>query len=93
MNTKEIQRIAKERDSRAFIENPDIWGCWPVCPVKRYRNKPDDPELGVILAVEGMENVVLLTNMFLLTKNVAYDGPQIKYDSLDDLLAAGWEVD
>ena len=101
LKKQERDRIMQERDDRAFLENPELWSAWPVCPLKRYRpgQTTGFPDSGILFAVEGFMATVFECNVFLIAGSSLQemvDDPSIKrtvYESLDDLLGAGWRVD
>lgn len=80
--------------NREMILNVGKWLMYPFLPLARLDNSQyGGKELGVI--VKDDLNVVVLTNIFLLPKTM-YEFNRLEsivYDSIDDLLAAGWAVD
>lgn len=81
-----------------FLSSPALWPAWPFLPVVR-RTKGHD-ELGVVFdsrsaGLTGYSSKVYLTNMFLLPARweefLAL--PHETFDSADELVLAGWQVD
>lgn len=79
-----------EAATRRLIADPDSWPNWPLLPVKnkQLRDTTGFPRIGVLLA--GNTGLVVEGNMF---EGIEKDAPSWKYDSVDAMLAAGWEVD
>ena len=86
-------------DDLEMLQTPDLWPNWPALPMRRY--KPDQtvgfPEVGVVLDMEGLQNMVVKINLFYLNAlNGAErirDAEKYRYESLEALLADGWIVD
>ena len=76
---------------------PRCWPKWPVLPVKNYREPgdiPGFPKQGVLIDTPNrLLTIVYMVNMYMLNAQPIEQVPQVKFDSVDDLLAAGWEVD
>jgi len=73
-----------------MLLHPERWPYDPILPVKR--GDGDDPELGLVFALEGVAvPTVYLCNLFFLKQ--ANTAPKFEYPDLPSLLAAGWEVD
>lgn len=81
-----------EKD-RKMMSNPKTWPNWPLLPVKR--ETANGYEVGVIAAIKGQLTWVYLCNFWgLVAKSESMkDARILKYNSLDELLAAGWIVD
>lgn len=75
-----------ERDIH-FLLHPEEWPSWPMCPVKRRDASQRESQVGVVWA-DG-QAVVILTNMFSFDA----DAPKLTYESMQELVAAGWRVD
>lgn len=104
---QEAERIKRERDDRAMLLNPLIWPNWPLLPLKRNRKDSESGwpiECGLVIAVAEQERWrIYKTNMFSIsslpgstlaekiTENSKID--RYVYESVDALLADGWEVD
>jgi hypothetical protein len=82
-------------DDREMIESPDKWGS-PLLALKRFydwvgndcRDKFGLPQFGVLIGHEGP--TVYLTNLFMPELDSC---DKLEYNSVDELLAAGWTVD
>ena len=83
--------VQTERESIDFLKRPHVWPCWPVCPVKRYVEQGKFPDTGVILA-DGTW-IVYRICLFLLTKGELESCEKHEYESVEALVADGWEVD
>lgn len=85
---------ARQFDDAKFLNNPNEWPCWPVCPVKRYEPTDDGlPNCGIVI---GGRPIVYETNMFMLPEMTPENLEQMKkhkYDSMEELVADGWLVD
>lgn len=80
--------------NKDMILHMERWKAYPFLPLTRLDNSQyGGKELGVI--VKDDLNIVVLANIFLLPKTM-YEFNRIEsivYDSVDELLAAGWVVD
>ncbi|MCE9564283.1 MAG: hypothetical protein K8U57_19745 [Planctomycetes bacterium] len=81
-----------------FLGTPPLWSAWPFLPVVR-RNKGHE-ELGVVFdsksaGLTGYSAAVFLTNLFLLPRTLPefLALPREVFDSIEELMAAGWQVD
>lgn len=82
-----------EQRSLEFLRTPDEWPNWPLCPVKKrmVTNVANDVGL-VIEGPSGTEPVVFLCNLWRVKED--FDtATQLKYESLEALVADGWMVD
>lgn len=80
------------------MNNPDDWGQWPFCSMKRHIDH--DLECGVV--VEG-HSIVYIANLFRLDKipgetigDKLIDNDNVKryvYESWKEMLEDGWVVD
>ncbi len=77
-------------DDAEMIDSPHLWPMWPVLPVKNYKlaGPGEFPETGII---ESGNPTVVLVGLLGLTKWET--APQMKYNSIAELLQAGWIVD
>ena len=80
-----------------FIKHPDYWPAWPFLPIRR-RKIGDcglENECALLIATSQPWHSVYLCNLFALPDNIAelngMRGPS--YDSVEALLADGWQVD
>ncbi len=88
------------RDHKAKILDPDSWTRWPILPMKR---KIKGLECGVMFHSEAHEYaiagkgkfIVYIANLFMLPKDAEGWAQLVKheYDTIEALLADGWEVD
>jgi len=85
------QEILDDRDSVEMMRRPNIWPQWPILPL----NKGRLPALqeGLYLDAEGYENTVVLCNLFLFDGGKMESYEKVKYDSIEAVVADGWEVD
>jgi len=82
-----------ERDL-TFVQTPRNWPRWPIC---RLVNRMQSvPRIGVLIerGVMGPEPIVYLVNMNDLMGEVDLNKlDKMEFDSFEDLLEDGWEVD
>lgn len=87
-----------------FLSNARQWPRWPVCPVKNKRDAikreagvqdSSFPALGVVLAPSDVRPpfVVYLLNMGEVSAKAVSTCKRFEYESFDEMVAAGWEVD
>jgi hypothetical protein len=80
-----------------FIRNPDLWPVWPRLPVKRYAPGSHHAEMGVVLDESGGLDGPLPEPVRVYLGNLYDDAIQhreyLRYETVDDMLGAGWEVD
>ena len=85
--------------SLLFIAHPGLWPLWPVLPVVRRTRGRE--ELGVMFDFRGTTGrtgfgaTVLLANLFELPlcERALLALPREVYDSADEVVGDGWEVD
>lgn len=80
---KTYEEIAKNKDHKAMIENPDLWPNM-ILPVKRVAH--GNLQLGFINPINNL--VVYLGNIYFCSTNKF-----IEYLSIDEMLKDGWIVD
>jgi len=84
----------RQSDDVKFLNRPNVWPCWPLCPVKRYEPANDGfPVCGIV--IEKVP-IVYETNMFALSGMTSVEIEALKkhkYDSMEELVADGWLVD
>lgn len=89
-------------DDREMMMNPDLWHRWPVLPVKRRSSRPGSmPDTGLMTTWKEKRWSVVEVNMWAITspktvEEIYNECPPEKrhdYASVDEVLAAGWEVD
>lgn len=78
-------------ETREMIEHPARWPWFPLLPVKKYINGQSAPVVGVI--IEKHPNRVYRVGLFDLRTELLATTDFDDFASLEDLLAAGWEVD
>jgi hypothetical protein len=89
--------MPNERD-RAMFENPDKWPLNPLLPIKRYkgRKQGEFPDLAILLKHNEFYLVVhAMLHGFspeVLHEALSSGNCEI-YDSVDELMTAGWLVD
>lgn len=81
---------------RHAVENPIGWP-FEYLPVKREQ-KTGWPEIGLMIKHKVAKYTVFLVSMYDLHKygnahHLIYGCPQYKYENMDELEAARWEVD
>lgn len=84
---------------RLVMATSSTWPVWPFLPVIRRTNGLD--ELGVLFDAlhacgqTGFSATVFLTNLFTLppTRDQFLALPREVFDTVDEVLAAGWRVD
>lgn len=90
----EHHKIMTGRDHRGMILHPELWSNWPYLPLKRGHIF-NDGDCGVIIDERDNGYVVYITNLFSMPNN-AEGWKKLRscsYANVDELLAAGWEVD
>lgn len=88
--------VKRYKDDKEMILRPALWPCWPMLPIKRESRDPKTnwPEVAILIDAEGVKTTVVLSNMYALSEERAFEkAEKIVYNSVDDLLADGWEVD
>lgn len=84
-------------DHKAMISDPDRWPCWPFLPVKKRGNPPSisGKTLGLLCYTEEFveRKKVVVYHVYLFDVIDLTACPTTEYASIDDLVAAGWEVD
>ena len=84
------------QEDKLFLEDPDNWPNWPVCPVKRYWPGYTWPEYGCVDAgsVKGRPIVMMLSLYDLpVSQELLNKTERHRYSSVDEMLEAGWVVD
>lgn len=86
-----------------MIKSLDYWPSWPFLPVKRRDRMMENKNLGCLIATEEHHQaikgnkpfVIYHVYMFKPPKTQAEwdSSPKTEYQSLELLLADGWEVD
>jgi hypothetical protein len=100
---KSEEQIRAEKDNIAFLSNCGMWPTWPACPVKNHRLSQESmPICGLVfdnnpLSVGGRVKctpTVFILNMFRGWTKEEYDNcKKFKYDTIEEMVAAGWQVD
>lgn len=106
MARTEEQRIKDERDDVAFLNRPGMWPSWPMCPVKSHVEKHKDSPTDFIAAglvfdftdlternPKPTPEVVMLNMFGGWTSEQFKAAKRWKYNSIEELVADGWEVD
>lgn len=78
-----------------YINNPKQWVSWPFCPMLRRGEKdPIDREHGVIYLGHSL-SVIKKVNLFMLpeTEREFLEADGWVYNSVEEMVADGWEVD
>ncbi len=70
-----------------FLADPDTWPKWPALPLKR--RTPKGPDLAVVMA--GNRTKLYLTNLYMLGQADKLEF--LQYDSVEDVVKAGWIID
>jgi len=81
-----------KKRSILFLQSPDEWPCWPVCPVKKYvEGSTAWPVLGYVIS--GTFDVVE-GNIYLFGAGKVDNKTQVhSYESAEDVVDDGWVVD
>ena len=76
-----------------MMQESAAWPAFPLLPLKRYQNKPSDPELGILW--QGCGPTVYRCSMFYLPKTPEESAAllTIKYESFEALVNDGWVID
>lgn len=79
------------------------WPHWPVCCLKRPKKSVGMPEAGSVfyMTIERNKPTVYLTSIWAITKHMTQEAQfghldavgNIEYDSIEAMLADGWQVD
>lgn len=82
----------REEDKRDILR-PHTWPCFPLLPMKRRGSNGQGPELGCLFGHQpNSEGFVLYkSNMYDLDPNKVNE--KEVFETLDQLLDAGWMVD
>lgn len=102
MSQEEILKERREEDLK-FLKDPDLWVMWPIMPMKRYQES-GLPEIASLVDLESYRTTLLFDEGTLLWEGEKYRGKtwreivamipnQKKYDSVEAILADGWECD
>jgi hypothetical protein len=91
----------KDPTEREMLSDPDLWPNWPVLPVVKRSKKPGVwPKTGTMVAIEEHKTTVFEFNIFAVSGRSLRDviaelkPEQVhKFESVDEIIAAGWEVD
>lgn len=80
----------KECDAR-FLSEPSEWPMEVACPVKKYQ-KGSDSICGIVLP---NVSIVFQVNIFdpELTSEKLLTATQHRYNTMEELVADGWQVD
>lgn len=81
---------------RDKIIHDDKWPAWPLLPVKRGDMSLKNKNLGVLYATKEFcagKMTVFHVNLFDLPEGSLRDVPQTSYESVEAMLADGWQVD
>ena len=84
-----------------LFRTPALWLCWPYLPVLRPHPSGEGKELGVLYDARrasgryGYSATVFLTNLFLVppTEQELFALPRHVYDTVEELVDAGWTAD
>lgn len=80
----------RQAEDVEFLLNPDMWPCWPACPVCRDRAEEGNQN-GCV--VHG-ENIVYLLNVFDIKTGKEFESAQqYKYSGPIEMVQDGWYVD
>ena len=84
--------LEQRRKDAAFLNNPDDWPRWPICPVKRWSEAEGHWECGLVFSHCPVRVVRL--NMFAgWTPGEYAKAQKHTYSSIETLLDDGWQVD
>ena len=83
------------------MRNPQLWSKWPFLPVIRPSPDGGETELGVLYDARavsgtyGYSATVFKVNLYLLpdTEAQLFAAPKCVYDSVEELVQAGWRID
>src|SRR5262245_48146361 len=92
-------RPASERDL-LLMSTPALWPAWPMLPVVR-RHADGSYDCGLMYdcrgapRLAGLATTVFLANLFQLPKTLDefLKLPRETFDTLEEVIAAGWRVD
>ena len=91
--------LSRRERALLYLTHPRLWPAWPYLPVVRRRAGRE--ELGVVFDFRGTTGrtgysaCVFRTNLFLAPadERLLLLLPREVYDSADEVVAAGWDVD
>lgn len=86
-------RVSPIEATRIMVPDPDSWPCWPVLPLKTTAKEfPDNLGYmtGPLTGPTPKPYVVKWGNMYMVQEDDPIAGT---YETVEDLLAAGWYVD
>lgn len=94
--------VETERRSIEFLKQPLDWPCWPACPVRRKKGDHSLPDTGVVFddqtfAIKELRDAIKPTVyrvcIFSMTAADLDSCEKHEYESVEALVADGWEVD
>jgi len=81
-------------EEKEMMETSANWPNWPFLPIKKSDPKGGMPDCAVLYDDAGYSTTVFKINMWdIKTRNDLLRSEKIKYNSIDELLDAGWVVD
>lgn len=82
-------------DDKQMIQNPDRWPMGFFLPVKKENPKGGFSIVGFMVDHTGLRNTIFEGNMYtyLEDQKPLKDFPRHEYETVDQLLTAGWRVD
>ena len=103
MNNINVMTIDnQDRESVSFLNTPDSWPLWPICPLVLRDDKRGWPRMGIVIAKEAAppdgQHTVYECDMYeLATDRPLIDQlekfPSHPFTSFALMTAAGWRVD
>ena len=100
MNVPLFQPRSPTKRDLLFMGNPKLWPHWPYLPIIRYL-PGDDIDCGVMFdccglaGIYGYSATVFLCNLLTMPANQEefLQLPKEVFDSVEEMIAAGWVVD
>lgn len=86
---KESRYAEELRMTRKFLQNPDLWPQYPILPLT-CRNG-NDKNLGFVLASNRRK--VYFGNMYMLGDRPLENYDSFTFETVEELIAAGWRID
>ena len=89
------EKAMREQNHLEWLRNPDWWMYWPIQPVKRRRGGTEFPDCGLVAVDTKGDCAPAVHDVLLLGAEKALEQPHItfQYESIEAMLADGWEVD
>jgi len=86
------EECCETRDHVEMMKNPDWWPAYPVLPLKRG-HLGSKLEVGFMVDEKGFEYTVFKGSIFEIRDNFDTSASKTQYNSYEEIVQDGWEVD